>query len=501
MESAQPMDRLICGDVGYGKTEVALRAAFKAAGDGRQVLVLAPTTILAQQHFGTFSERLARLPVPDRAAVALPLRRRAARRDPRLLATGKVDILIGTHRLLSRDVQPKDLGLVIVDEEQRFGVKQKELLRQLRLNVDVLALSATPIPRTLQMSLAGLRDISVIETPPEGRRPIHTYVGEYDDDLVKGAIERELRRGGQVFYLHDRVETIEEAAERVRALVPAARVAVAHGQMDSGGARAGDDGLPARRDTSVLVSTTIIESGLDIPQANTLIVERADRLGLAQLYQIRGRVGPLARARLRVPAVSRRRRRSSGEAAARLATLSDYTELGSGFKIAMRDLEIRGAGNLLGAEQSGHVAAVGFELYMQMLEEAVSSSADGRRPTARRPKQWEPVRLDVPVDAYVPAQYIPYEVAKIDVHRRIAAAREPADLGAIVEELEDRFGPMPAAGREPRAPPGGAHQARPRRGAHGRVPPGPARRVTRSSSTPARPARCARRSRAPCTSR
>jgi transcription-repair coupling factor (superfamily II helicase) len=442
MESERPMDRLICGDVGYGKTEVALRAAFKAASEGRQVMVLAPTTILAQQHFGTFSERLGDYPF----RIELLSRFRSAA-DQRLVVrdfgAGKVDILIGTHRLLSRDVQARDLGLVVVDEEQRFGVKQKELLRQLRLNVDVLALSATPIPRTLQMSLAGMRDISVIETPPEGRRPIHTYVGDYDEDLVKGAIERELGRGGQVFYLHDRVENIDEAAERVRALVPAARVAVAHGQMDSVELeRAMMEFL--RGETGVLVSTTIIESGLDIPQANTLIVERADRLGLAQLYQIRGRVGrsrERAYAYLLYPSAEA----LSGEAAARLATLSDYTELGSGFKIAMRDLEIRGAGNLLGAEQSGHVAAVGFELYMQMLEEAVKdagqAAADGGDPGAAG---WEPVRLDVPVDAYVPSDYIPYEVAKIDVHRRIAAAREPADLGAIVEELEDRFGPIPA---------------------------------------------------------
>jgi transcription-repair coupling factor (superfamily II helicase) len=440
MESERPMDRLICGDVGYGKTEVALRAAFKAASDGRQVMVLAPTTILAQQHFGTFSERLRDYPF----RIELLSRFRSAA-DTRTVVkdfgAGKVDVLIGTHRLLSRDVQAKDLGLIVVDEEQRFGVKQKELLRQLRLNVDVLALSATPIPRTLQMSLAGLRDISVIETPPEGRRPIHTYVGDYDDDLVKGAIERELARGGQVFFLHDRVEDIEEAAEHVRALVPAARVTVAHGQMDSVELeRAMMDFL--RGDTGVLVSTTIIESGLDIPQANTLIIDRADRLGLAQLYQIRGRVGrsrERAYAYLLYPSAEA----LTGEAAARLATLSDYTELGSGFKIAMRDLEIRGAGNLLGAEQSGHVAAVGFELYMQMLEEAVSAAGPAGDGAGAEPA-WEPVRLDVPVDAYVPADYIPYEVAKIDVHRRIAAAREPADLGAIVEELEDRFGPIPA---------------------------------------------------------
>jgi transcription-repair coupling factor (superfamily II helicase) len=439
MESERPMDRLICGDVGYGKTEIALRAAFKAAGDGKQTMVLAPTTILAQQHYGTFAERLRDYPfrIELLSRFKSGAEQRAVIRD---FAEGKVDILIGTHRLLSRDVQPHELGLLIVDEEQRFGVKQKERLRQLRLSVDVLALSATPIPRTLQMSLAGLRDISVIETPPEGRRPIHTYVGDFDDDLVKGAIEREIARGGQVFYLHDRVETIEEAAEGVRALVPAADVAVAHGQMASESLERAMMGFLCGK-TSVLVSTTIIESGLDIPQANTLIVERADRLGLAQLYQIRGRVGrsrERAYAYLLYPSAEA----LTAEAAARLATLSDYTELGSGFRIAMRDLEIRGAGNLLGAEQSGHVAAVGFELYMQMLEEAVNAG----RPTAdgeRRAADWEPVRLDVPVDAYVPSDYIPFEVAKIDVHRRIAAAREPADLGAITEELEDRFGPVP----------------------------------------------------------
>jgi transcription-repair coupling factor (superfamily II helicase) len=434
MEAARPMDRLICGDVGYGKTEVALRAAFKAVSDGRQTMVLAPTTILAQQHFGTFSERLRDYPfrIELLSRFRSPREQRAVIRD---FAAGKVDILIGTHRLLSRDIEPKELGLVIVDEEQRFGVKQKERLRQLRLSVDVLALSATPIPRTLQMSLAGLRDISVIETPPEGRRPIHTYVGEYDDDLVRGAVERELERGGQVFYLHDRVETIDEAAERIRALVPAARVAVAHGQMEAAALeRAMLDFL--RGSDQVLVSTTIIESGLDIPSANTLVIERADRLGLAQLYQIRGRVGrsrERAYAYLLYPSADA----LTHEAAARLSTLSDYTELGSGFKIAMRDLEIRGAGNLLGSEQSGHVAAVGFELYCRMLDEAVQAAQPEEEPA------WEPVRLDAPVDAYVPAEYIPYEVAKIDLHRRIAAAREPADLEALAEELEDRFGPVP----------------------------------------------------------
>jgi transcription-repair coupling factor (superfamily II helicase) len=435
MEEARPMDRLICGDVGYGKTEVALRAAFKAAADGKQVMFLVPTTVLAQQHHGTFSERLRDYPFRIEHASRFRSAKevRAALTD---FGDGKVDILIGTHRLLSRDVRPKDLGLLILDEEQRFGVRQKELLRQLRLRVDVLSLSATPIPRTLQMSLAGLRDISVIETPPEGRRPVKTYVGDYDEDLVQQAIERELARGGQAFFLHNRVETIEETAERVRAMCPKARVLVAHGQLEEGNL---EQVMLAflRGDADVLVCTTIVESGLDIANANTLIVERADELGLAQLYQIRGRVGrskERAYAYLLYPSSAA----LTEEAAARLATLSDYTELGSGFKIAMRDLEIRGAGNLLGEDQSGHVAAVGFELYVGMLDEAVAALAGDSAAEAV-----EPVRVDLPVDAFVPGDYVPYEAAKIEVHRRVSGAREIADLIMLREELEDRFGPVP----------------------------------------------------------
>ena len=435
MEEARPMDRLICGDVGYGKTEVALRAAFKAASDGKQVMFLVPTTVLAQQHFGTFTERLRDYPF----TIELASRFRSQRETNAALrgfAEGRVDILIGTHRLLSRDVRPKDLGLLVVDEEQRFGVKQKELLRQLRLRVDVLSLSATPIPRTLQMSLAGLRDISVIETPPEGRRPVKTYVGEYDEELVRRAVERELARSGQAFFLHNRVDTIEETAERVRAICPDARVAVAHGQMDE--RRLETVMLDfLRGEADVLVCTTIVEAGLDIPTANTLIIERADELGLAQLYQIRGRVGR-SRERAYAYLLYSSAAALSEEAAARLSTLSDYTELGSGFKIAMRDLEIRGAGNLLGDEQSGHVAAVGFELYVSMLDEAVA--AVGGTSADEAP---EPVRMDVPVDAYVPVDYVPYEAAKIEVHRRIAGAREVAQLIVLREELEDRFGPVP----------------------------------------------------------
>ncbi len=436
MESDRPMDRLICGDVGYGKTEVALRAVFKAAEDGKQVLVLAPTTILAQQHFGNFKERLKDYPF----TVEHVSRFRSAKEQKEAITAfneGKVDILVGTHRLLGRDMRGKEIGLIVVDEEQRFGVKQKELLRQLKLKVDVIAMSATPIPRTLQMSLAGLRDISVIETPPEGRRPVKTYVGEYDEDLVKQALLREKQRGGQAFFLHNRVETIDETAERLRGLCPTMTFEVAHGQLDE--AQLEERMMSfLRGDADVLVATSIIESGIDIPQANTLIVERADLFGLAQLYQIRGRVGrssERAYAYLLYPSAAA----LTEDATKRLSALSDYTELGAGFKIAMRDLELRGAGSLLGDEQSGHVAALGFELYMAMLDEAIAA-ADGEPED-----EGEPVRLDVNVDAYVPADYVPYEQAKIDVHRRIAGAREVADLMALRDELADRFGDPPQA--------------------------------------------------------
>src|SRR3954454_16640691 len=328
------------------------------------------------------------------------------------------------------------MGLMIVDEEQRFVMKQKELLRQLRLRVDVLSLSATTIPSPLQMSLAGLRDFSVIETPPEGRRPVRTYVGEYDEELVKRAIERELARNGQVFFLHNRVESIDETAEQVRAICSKARVRVAHGQMAEGQLEKVMMEF-VRGEADVLVCTTIVEAGLDIPTANTLILERADMLGLAQLYQIRGRVGrsrDRAYAYLFYPSSAA----LTEDAAARLSTLSDYTELGSGFKIAMRDLEIRGAGNLLGDEQSGHVAAVGFELYVSMLDEAVAALAGTSADEGS-----EPVRIDVPVDAYVPGDYVPYEAAKIEIHRRVSGAREIADLMVLRDELEDRFGPVP----------------------------------------------------------
>ncbi len=434
LESPRPMDRLVCGDVGFGKTEVAVRAAFAVAVNGRQVLVLCPTTILAEQHWNTFRERYRDFPV----RVEMVSRFRRPSEVKALLkefAEGKIEVLVGTHRILSRDVIPKQLGLVIVDEEQRFGVAQKELLRALRLEVDVLALSATPIPRTLHMSLSGIRDISIIETPPEGRRPIRTTVGELDDELVKIALEREHARGGQSFYLHNRVETIEEAAEKLQQLCPGLRFLVAHGQMPE---RELEERMHAflAGDADVLVSTTIIESGIDIPQANTLIVERADTLGLAQLYQIRGRVGRsdvTAHAYLFYPDATE----LTPEARARLATLADHTELGAGFQIAMRDLEIRGAGDLLGAEQSGHVAALGFELYVEMLNEAVAELSGQARIAVR------PVRVDARVDAYIPATYIQAEALKIDLHRRIALAEHEDELRELRAATEDRYGPLP----------------------------------------------------------
>jgi transcription-repair coupling factor (superfamily II helicase) len=434
LEAPRPMDRLVCGDVGFGKTEVAVRAAFAVALESRQVLMLVPTTVLAQQHWLTFRERFADFPV----RVEMVSRFRRPADVKRVLAdftAGKVDVLIGTHRVLSRDVIPKNLGLVIVDEEQRFGVSQKELLRSLRLEVDVLALTATPIPRTLHMSLAGLRDISIIETPPEGRQAIRTHVGEYDEELIRLALAREASRGGQSFYLHNRVETIDEAAAKLAQLCPELRVLVAHGQMRE---RELEDRMMQflSGDADVLVSTTIIESGLDIPQANTLVVERADMLGLAQLYQIRGRVG-----RSEVPAHAYLFYPDAMElpleARARLATLADHTELGSGFSIAMRDLEIRGAGELLGAEQSGHVAALGFELYVELLNEAVAELQGGRRVAAR------PIRIDARIDAFVPAAYIGSEALKIDLHRRLALTESEDELRELEVDVEDRYGPLP----------------------------------------------------------
>ncbi len=486
LEAPHPMDRLVCGDVGFGKTEVALRAAFAVAVNTKQVLMLVPTTVLAQQHWNTFRDRYRDFPV----RVEMVSRFRKPAEVKKVLAEfaeGKVDVLIGTHRVLSRDVIPKELGLVVVDEEQRFGVAQKELLRQLRLEVDVLSMSATPIPRTLHMSLAGLRDISVIETPPEGRRPIRTFVGEFDEELMKTALEREIAREGQAFYLHNRVDTIEDAAEKLRQLCPGLRFLVAHGQM---GERELEDKMMAflAGDADVLVSTTIIESGLDIPQANTLIVERADQLGLSQLYQIRGRVGRsdrLAHAYLFYPDAHE----LTPEARARLATLADHTELGAGFAIAMRDLEIRGAGDLLGAEQSGHVAALGFELYVEMLHEAVAELSGRRRLAAK------PIRIDARIDAFIPAGYIAAEALKIDLHRRIALTETERRAARAAGRHRGSVRAAAGAGREPVRDPGGEAEAGGARRRLPRLPRRSTRRSGRSSSGPASCASCAARSR------
>ncbi len=440
METRRPMDRLVVGDVGYGKTEVALRAAFKATQDGKQVAVLVPTTVLAGQHFATFTQRFAAFPITVRL-----LSRFVGARDQDAaiagLASGGVDIVIGTHRLLSKDVAFRDLGLVVVDEEQRFGVAAKERLKQLRSAVDVLTLSATPIPRTLNLALAGIRDMSVIETPPEDRLPIQTRVAEASAGLVRDAILRELDRGGQVFYVHNRVETIEAQAEQLRRLLPGARISVGHGQM---GADQLEKVMLAFSDgaSDVLVCTTIIESGLDIPNANTIVIDRADTLGLAQLYQLRGRVGRSSR-RAYAYLLYRRRERMSEEARKRLQAIFNASELGAGFQIALADLEIRGAGNILGGEQSGHMAAVGFDLYSRLLAEAVEEAK------ARREDR-EPVRdvpqavVDLPVDAHLPDDYVPEVAQKLELYRRLARTRTVGDVAAFRQELLDRYGPMPA---------------------------------------------------------
>ena len=439
MERSTPMDRLVVGDVGYGKTEVALRAAFKATQDGKQVAVLVPTTVLAAQHHATFSQRFGTFPLEVRL-----LSRFVSARDQAAtiagLAEGTVDVVIGTHRLLSKDVVFKDLGLVVVDEEQRFGVAAKERLKRLRREVDVLTLSATPIPRTLNLAMAGIRDLSVIETPPEDRLPIQTRVAEASAGLVRDAILRELDRGGQVFYVHNRVETIEAQADQLRRLLPDARFVVGHGQMAEGALErvmlTFADGA-----ADVLVCTTIIESGLDIPNANTIVIDRADTLGLAQLYQLRGRVGRSAR-RAYSYLLYRRRERLSDEARKRLQAIFNASELGAGFQIALSDLEIRGAGNILGGEQSGHMAAVGFDLYSRMLAEAVEeqkASREGRAAILPAPQ----AVVDLPVDAHLPDDYVPDVAQKLELYRRLAAARTSGDLAAFRQEVTDRFGPMP----------------------------------------------------------
>ena len=432
----RPMDRLVVGDVGYGKTEVALRAAFKAVQDGKQVAVLVPTTVLAQQHLLTFQRRLAAFPV-EVAMLSRFVGKREQERIVEAVADGGVDILIGTHRILSKDIAFADLGLLIVDEEQRFGVSHKERIKAMRREVDVLTLSATPIPRTLHLSLVGIRDLSVIETPPEARLPIQTRIAEDDDGLVRDAISRELDRGGQVFYVHNRVETIEAAAERVRRLVPGARVAIGHGQMSEGMLeRVMLDFSEGRFD--VLVCTTIIESGLDIPNANTIIIVRADTFGLAQLYQLRGRVGRSDR-RAHAYLLHRRGMPLSPIARKRLHAIFSASDLGAGYQIALSDLEIRGAGNILGAEQHGFMAAVGFEMYTRLLAEAVDTLR-GRRP-APEPA---PVRLDLPGSAYLPDDYIEDSGAKLEAYRRFAQVRSPADADKLRDELRDRYGPIPS---------------------------------------------------------
>ncbi|CAJ1494770.1 transcription-repair coupling factor [[Mycobacterium] kokjensenii] len=445
MEKPVPMDRVICGDVGYGKTEIAVRAAFKAVQDGKQVAVLVPTTLLADQHLQTFSTRMAGFPVTVKGLSRFtdPSESKATVDG---LADGSVDVVIGTHRLLQTGVRWKDLGLVIVDEEQRFGVEHKEHIKALRSHVDVLTMSATPIPRTLEMSLAGIREMSTILTPPEDRYPVLTYVGAHDDKQVAAALRRELLRDGQVFYVHNRVSSIDAAAARVRALVPEARVVVAHGQMPEEMLETTVQGF-WNREYDILVCTTIIETGLDISNANTLIVERADTFGLSQLHQLRGRVGR-SRERGYAYFLYPRETPLTETAHDRLATIAQNNELGAGMAVAMKDLEIRGAGNVLGVEQSGHVAGVGFDLYVRLVGEAVEAyraAFNGETVTTEEVKD---VRIDLPVDAHLPPEYINSDRLRLEAYRRLAAAPDEAAVRAVIDELTDRYGPLPEpAGR------------------------------------------------------
>ncbi|WP_328582277.1 transcription-repair coupling factor [Streptomyces sp. NBC_00370] len=439
MEKTVPMDRLVCGDVGYGKTEIAVRAAFKAVQDGKQVAVLVPTTLLVQQHFGTFSERYAQFPV-----VVKSLSRFQSDAEAKAtlqgLREGSVDIVIGTHRLFSSETKFKDLGLVVVDEEQRFGVEHKEQLKKLRANVDVLTMSATPIPRTLEMAVTGIREMSTITTPPEERHPVLTFVGPYEEKQIGAAVRRELLREGQVFYIHNRVESIDRAAARLRQIVPEARIATAHGQM-------GETALEQvvvdfwEKRFDVLVSTTIVESGIDISNANTLIVERGDNFGLSQLHQLRGRVGR-GRDRGYAYFLYPPEKPLTETAHERLATIAQHTEMGAGMYVAMKDLEIRGAGNLLGGEQSGHIAGVGFDLYVRMVGEAV---ADYRTAVDGGVEEEPPleVKIELPVDAHVPHDYAPGERLRLQAYRSIASANSEADIAAVREELTDRYGKLP----------------------------------------------------------
>lgn len=438
MEKPYPMDRIICGDVGYGKTEIAIRAAFKAVQDGKQVAVLVPTTLLAQQHFATFSQRYTGFPVK----VAGLSRFNSAKEVSEVLqelAAGSVDVVIGTHRLLSDDISFRDLGLIIVDEEQRFGVEHKEKLKKLRASVDVLAMSATPIPRTLEMAITGIREMSTIATPPEERHPVLTYVGAYDDKQVKAAIHRELLRDGQVFYIHNRVESIDEVAARIRRLVPEARVAVAHGQMNES---ALEQVVVAfwNKEFDVLVATTIVENGIDVANANTLIVERSDVFGLSQLHQLRGRVGR-GRERAYAYFLYPADKPLTELALDRLTTIAKNTELGAGMQVALKDLEIRGAGNLLGGEQSGHIADVGFDLYMRMVGEAVN---DYKRGVIDGVEEQFECKVELPITAHLSAEYVPADRLRLDLYRRLADAKNTDEIEEIRAELEDRFGTLPA---------------------------------------------------------
>jgi transcription-repair coupling factor (superfamily II helicase) len=440
MEKSVPMDRLICGDVGYGKTEIAVRAAFKAVQDGKQVAVLVPTTLLVQQHFGTFSERYAQFPVNVRALSRFQTDTEA-KAVLEGLRDGSVDLVIGTHRLFSSETKFKDLGLVIVDEEQRFGVEHKEQLKKLRANVDVLTMSATPIPRTLEMAVTGIREMSTITTPPEERHPVLTFVGPYEDRQIGAAIRRELLREGQVFYIHNRVESIDRAAARLREIVPEARIATAHGQM-------GESQLEQvvvdfwEKKFDVLVSTTIVESGIDISNANTLIVERGDTFGLSQLHQLRGRVGR-SRERGYAYFLYPPEKPLTETAHERLATIAQHTEMGAGMYVAMKDLEIRGAGNLLGGEQSGHIAGVGFDLYVRMVGEAVADYRSALESGGEPEETLLEVKIELPVDAHVPHDYAPGERLRLQAYRSIAAANSEEDITAVREELTDRYGKLP----------------------------------------------------------
>ena len=434
MESSKIMDRLICGDVGYGKTEIAIRAAFKAVQESKQVVYLVPTTILAQQHYHTFQQRMRDFPV----RVDLMCRFRTSAQQKKTIEDtkkGLVDIVIGTHRVLSDDLKFKDLGLLIIDEEQRFGVQHKEKIKKLKENVDVLTLTATPIPRTLHMSLIGIRDMSVLEEAPQDRMPIQTYVMEYNDEMVREAIERECARSGQVYYVYNRVEDIAEIAAHIQKLVPDVNVAFAHGQMrEQELERIMCDFIDGEID--VLVSTTIIETGLDISNVNTMIIHDADRLGLSQLYQLRGRVGRSNRMAYAF-LLYRRDKMLKEIAEKRLAAIREFTDLGSGFKIAMRDLEIRGAGNLLGAQQHGHMEAVGYDLYCKMLNEAV------KHLKGEMEEEDYTTTIDLNIDAYIPDTYISNEYQKLDIYKRIAAIESEEEMEDMVEELIDRFGDIP----------------------------------------------------------